>query len=424
MKKRIVLLITILVVVSATTMAQCVQCDEDETPMGINASRLGTETVATGHSAFASGYNSTASGNYTTAIGHNATASGSYSTALGYNVTASGIYSTAIGKFITASGSSSIVIGSGYSQSAKLNNNVSNSIMFGVGSSTPTMTIVHKSSGNVPAYIGIGTDEPKQMLHIVDGNILISRVSSNNTRAPGSLNGSILFGDITTNQYPFGAWGIEYLNDSENGYGLNFWKTTDANGTSINYVLFLCEEGSYKGNVGIGTKKPSCKLEVSGSAKTTSLQTGTLNVTGNVSFGNLAGNTTKIVTVGTDGKLNAKSGLFIADNGNVRIGSGTGNPSKALEVNGTIRSKEVIVEIANWSDFVFDNNYNLMSLKDTESFIKQNGHLPNVPSASEVESNGIQLGEMNAILLQKIEELTLYVIELEKKIEELKGDKE
>ncbi|MBR4838393.1 MAG: hypothetical protein IK004_08165 [Bacteroidales bacterium] len=75
------------------------------------------------------------------------------------------------------------------------------------------------------------------------------------------------------------------------------------------------------------------------------------------------------------------------------------------------------------SDFVFDNNYHLMSLKDTESFIKQNGHLPNVPSAAEVEKGGIELGEMNAVLLQKIEELTLYVIELEKKIEELKGDK-
>lgn len=64
-----------------------------------------------------------------------------------------------------------------------------------------------------------------------------------------------------------------------------------------------------------------------------------------------------------------------------------------------------------------------MSLKETERFIKQYGHLPNVPSAAEVEKEGIELGEMNAILLQKIEELTLYVIELQKQIDELKGDK-
>lgn len=140
------------------------------------------------------------------------------------------------------------------------------------------------------------------------------------------------------------------------------------------------------------------------------------------------GNHTAIQNVNLNGNklvggASGNGGIFVAGNGNVRIGVGTMNPTKALEVNGTIRSKEVIVEITNWSDFVFDNNYNLMSLKDTESFIKQNGHLPNVPSASEVEKEGIELGEMNAILLQKIEELTLYVIELEKQIDELKGDK-
>lgn len=122
-------------------------------------------------------------------------------------------------------------------------------------------------------------------------------------------------------------------------------------------------------------------------------------------------------------KNNGTGGIYIDTNGHVRIGSGTGLISKTLEVNGTIRSKEVIVELANWSDFVFDNNYNLMSLKETERFIKQYGHLPNVPSAAEVEKEGIELGEMNAILLQKIEELTLYVIELQKQIDELKGDK-
>lgn len=77
-------------------------------------------------------------------------------------------------------------------------------------------------------------------------------------------------------------------------------------------TISAASSANYTGKVGIGTETPSCKLEVAGSAKTTSLQTETLNVTGDVSFGNLAGNTTKIVTVGTDGKLNAKSGRVYA----------------------------------------------------------------------------------------------------------------
>jgi hypothetical protein len=69
-----------------------------------------------------------------------------------------------------------------------------------------------------------------------------------------------------------------------------------------------------------------------------------------------------------------------------------------------------------WADFVFEPDYQLPSLQDLETYIKINKHLPDVPSASEVAKEGLDLGEMNKILLQKIEELTLHVIELEKKI--------
>jgi hypothetical protein len=84
-----------------------------------------------------------------------------------------------------------------------------------------------------------------------------------------------------------------------------------------------------------------------------------------------------------------------------------------------IEAGEIEVKvIPAWKDCVFEADYNLMSLKETEEFIKQNKHLPGIPSEKEVLENGINVGEMNALLLQKIEELTLYVIELEKKIEE------
>ncbi|PXY02517.1 hypothetical protein DF185_00030 [Marinifilum breve] len=82
-----------------------------------------------------------------------------------------------------------------------------------------------------------------------------------------------------------------------------------------------------------------------------------------------------------------------------------------LDVNGTIRAKEIKVE-TNWADFVFEENYQLMKLSELEEFIKENGHLPEIPTEEQVEESGISLGEMNSKLLQKVEELTLYVIQL------------
>lgn len=94
-----------------------------------------------------------------------------------------------------------------------------------------------------------------------------------------------------------------------------------------------------------------------------------------------------------------------------------------LEVNGKIRTKEVVIETVNWwSDFVFDKNYKLPSLAEVESHIKEHKHLPDVPSEAEVKENGINVVEMQAKLLQKIEELTLYVIDQQKEIKELKDE--
>ena len=101
------------------------------------------------------------------------------------------------------------------------------------------------------------------------------------------------------------------------------------------------------------------------------------------------------------------------------VGIGTDNPQNKLDVNGTIRAKEILVE-SNWADFVFKQNYKLPTLREVEEYIKEKGTLPNVPSEEEVKANGISVGENNALLLQKIEELTLYVIQQQKEIEELK----
>ena len=100
------------------------------------------------------------------------------------------------------------------------------------------------------------------------------------------------------------------------------------------------------------------------------------------------------------------------------VGIGTVSPTAKLDVNGTIRSKEVKIEATGWSDFVFDKNYQLPTLSEVESHISQHKHLPDIPSQAEVIEQGINVGEMQAKLLQKIEELTLYVIQQDKKIAE------
>lgn len=111
---------------------------------------------------------------------------------------------------------------------------------------------------------------------------------------------------------------------------------------------------------------------------------------------------------------------FVVTN-QARVGIGVSYPTCALDVNGAIRCKEVKIEVANWQawpDFVFDKNYQLPTLEVVEQHINDKGHLPDIPSEKEVMENGVNVVEMQAKLLQKIEELTLYVIEQDKKIKE------
>ena len=114
--------------------------------------------------------------------------------------------------------------------------------------------------------------------------------------------------------------------------------------------------------------------------------------------------------------------------GYITVGSIT-NPNVIIYTNGTIKGKKLdiiekiraaeveISKVSSWSDFVFNKDYKLPSLSEVENHIKEKGTLPDIPSEKEVMQSGINLGEMQAKLLQKIEELTLYVIELKKENE-------
>ena len=119
---------------------------------------------------------------------------------------------------------------------------------------------------------------------------------------------------------------------------------------------------------------------------------------------------------------NANPVLSIGANGYVGIGLPAGKVAdEMLTVYGTVHARRVKVNLAGpLADYVFDKNYKLMDLKDVESYVNEHSHLPEVPSASEVANNGMDLGEMQNKMLQKIEELTLYVIKQQKEIDELK----
>ena len=132
----------------------------------------------------------------------------------------------------------------------------------------------------------------------------------------------------------------------------------------------------------------------------------------NLDFGSSSG--TSLWSTSTTNNTN-----IVRESGNVGIGVSDPGDYK-LAVNGTIRSKEVIVE-TNWADYVFEADYKLKSLEEIEKYIKDNGHLPDIPSAADVEENGVGLAEMNVLLLKKVEELTLHIINQQKEIEELKN---
>jgi hypothetical protein len=194
------------------------------------------------------------------------------------------------------------------------------------------------------------------------------------------------------------------------------------------------------GNVGIGETLPQAKLDVSGNAR---FLTGEhqIYINSYIDFDpNLAGirvNSGHMV-------LNAKSNGVIYINrdvvGDTRIqsnqvdiavfnrngtvGIGVVNTgSFKLAVEGKIGAREVHVTLANpWPDYVFKTDYKLMSLEEVREFIKTNHHLPDMPPAAEVEKNGIDLGDLNAKLLRKVEELTLYMIELKEENEKIKEE--
>ena len=121
--------------------------------------------------------------------------------------------------------------------------------------------------------------------------------------------------------------------------------------------------------------------------------------------------------------LNTGYSSFMVINPDGNIGIGTNETyGYKLAVNGAIITEEVTVKVReNWPDYVFNKNYKLLSINQLDRYIKDHGHLPEIPTIYDIKKEGLKVGEMQRLLLQKVEELTLYIIQQESRISSLEG---
>ena len=245
-------------------------------------------------------------------------------------------------------------------------------------------------------FVGVGTGNPTGQLHVnseVSNALTVSRYGSNTY---GFEIGGTTFGlyDYTNSSYKWMVNGNNLLlnpNSGKTGIG-----TTDPS-----VLVHLHEEAdkdTYLHLTNLNTGKSTADgFELSSNrdlgANLWNYENGYLR---------FATNNTEQMRITSDGK----------------IGIGMSFPSEKLSVNGNIKAKKVIVSQTGWPDYVFDSSYSLRSLSEVEKFITEHKQLPDIPSAKEVEEKGISVGDNQALLLKKIEELTLYLIRQEKTIME------
>jgi hypothetical protein len=251
---------------------------------------------------------------------------------------------------------------------------------FAVRANTPTWTDIMAITST--GYVGIGTNDPVAKLSVYgltanDGTITIQSASDSRFYIQEGSN-TLKIGGIIS-------------------------------GTGVINVI-------NNGKVGIGDSGPVSKLSIYSATNNDgiSLQT--------------ASDHRFYISEGDDmlkigGLVSETGAINITNTGNVGIGTLITGTNK-LAVEGTIAARRVrVTQATAWPDFVFDSSYQLPSLQEIKNYVTVNKHLPDVPSAKEVEKNGQDLGEMNRVLLQKVEELTLHLIELEEKLDKLEKSK-
>jgi hypothetical protein len=374
--------------------------------------------------------NSTSSNYYAVAMGYQSTASGWGSTSMGNLTIALGGQSTAIGNITKASGFASLASGSQTLASADLST--------AMGNQTTASGWGALATGNGTLASG-GQSTATGNLTVASG--FTSFAIGNSTTASGQS--ALAIGEqVTSPSYcetALGSYNATYTPTGVSSYSATDRLFSIGNGTTTSdrrNALTVLKNGK----TGLGTVTPTEILDVVGNVK----------LSGALMPNNLPGTAGQVLTSGGPGVAptwavanTAFSGTTnyvskftptgtaigtsqIFDDGTL-VGIGTTSSASTagykFAVNGAaIFTKAVIKLYATWPDFVFDSNYNLPSLTETKKYIDQNKHLPGMPSAQQVEKDGIDVGLTQATLLQKVEELTLYIIKQDKELD--KQDKE
>lgn len=301
------------------------------------------------------------------------------------------------------------VLGTDFKIGTTINNNVGNLVIRTNGADRAWFT----AGGRV----GLGTSTPATQLHMT-GELTMQ-----------SSNPVIQMKDAAGDDKAF----IQMINGDDMMMGTNAVNTTGSFIIRNNGANRLTVTNN--GYVGIGTTSPQADLHIESSILPNPL---TINTVGqrfiefqrsglprtyfkfendDISMGTYDNTSGRVIfeTEETDR-------MIIHANGRISMNSSYNNAGYRLAVNGDIICVDITtLPFASWPDYVFKSGYKLQPLSEVEAFVKKNGHLPGIPAAAEVKKNGIMLGEMQRKTIEKVEELTLYIIELKKEIEALKN---
>lgn len=412
---------------------------------GTYSSAIGNKTVASGNNSFAGGYTSQASGSNSFAFGYNSKATQSTTTAIGNTATASGASSIAVGNYVKATAQNSFVFGSGTTASYPLTNSTAYSIAFGVNSNKPTMLITKSTNNNYTGKVAIGqVSSPQAKLHIKsdnneDAGVILEPSNTNSYKAFIRLfdidhsisvdrtatmefcskTGSLSF---QGNHYCFGIKGdkkvflftekvpslyinarrekqMEIREGDGSSYAIDFYDDAIQFRTALYQIPRGSEISNWRdalfittdGKIGIGTKDTYLKND---------------------------GGSNLLIQAPKKMDLQSNN---ITLSGKIGINTINNVDNYALAVNGGMISTKVFIkEVNQWPDYVFSEEYKLLDLGELRQYLNDNKHLPGVPSEKEILGNGYDIGEMQSIMMEKIEEMTRYILYLQDEINQLK----